>query len=64
MKRIAFLKHMKLHDCILLREGGKHSVYWNPDNLATSSVPRHREISDKLVRKICRDLAIPIPEHK
>ena len=27
----------------------------------TSSVPRHTEIVDKLARKICKDLGIPMP---
>jgi hypothetical protein len=26
-----------------------------------SAVPRHREIPDNLVKKICRDLGIPVP---
>lgn len=52
MKRRALLKHLKRHGCELLREGIRHSVYWNPANRMTSSVPRHPEIVDKLARKI------------
>ncbi len=59
MKRRALLKHLKKHGCQLLREGGKHSVYWNPTNGRLSTVPRHAEIADVLARKICRDLGIP-----
>jgi len=61
MKRHTLLKHLKRHGCGLLREGTKHSIYWNPANRRTSSVPRHREIVDKLAIKICRDLDIPTP---
>jgi mRNA interferase HicA len=61
MKRHALLKHLRQYGCELLREGKKHSVYWNPANRRTSSVPRHIEIVDKLARKICKDLGIPMP---
>lgn len=61
MKRRALLRHLRLYGCELLREGEKHSVYWNPTNRRTSSVPRHTEIVDKLARKICKDLGIPTP---
>lgn len=58
MKRRALLKHLKAQGCELFREGSKHSVYWNPANGKTSTVPRHREIKDLLAIKICRDLDI------
>jgi predicted RNA binding protein YcfA (HicA-like mRNA interferase family) len=61
MKRRALLKHLKQHACELLREGSRHSIYWNPANRRTTSVPRHREIVDKLAIKICKDLGIPKP---
>ncbi|MFQ6057510.1 MAG: type II toxin-antitoxin system HicA family toxin [Anaerolineae bacterium] len=61
MKRRALLKHLKRHGCELLREGARHSIYWNPANRRTTSVPRHREIVDKLAIKICIDLGIPKP---
>ncbi len=59
MKRHALLKHLREHGCELFREGANHSVYWNPKNQRTSAVPRHMEISDRLARKICKDLGIP-----
>ncbi|MBU0702848.1 MAG: type II toxin-antitoxin system HicA family toxin [Chloroflexi bacterium] len=61
MKRHALLKHLKRHGCELLREGSRHSIYWNPANRRTTSVPRHREIVDNLAIKICEDLDIPRP---
>lgn len=62
MKRRELLAHLAEHGCELLREGARHSVFWNPQNRATSTVPRHREIQEFLARKICRDLGIPAPE--
>ena len=61
MKRQALIRHLESHGCHLLREGGKHSVYANPENNRVSVVPRHREINEFLARKICRDLGIPEP---
>ena len=61
MKRRELLRHLQAHSCQLLREGGRHSIYWNPASSRTSSVPRHVEIHEFLARKICRDLDIPQP---
>ncbi len=61
MKRIDLIRHLDSHGCRLLRDKGKHSVYFNPANNQTSAVPRHRELNDFLVRKICRDLGIAEP---
>jgi mRNA interferase HicA len=61
VKRRDLIRHLEQHGCELLREGARHSIYWNPARRRTSSVPRHTEISDRLARKICRDLDIPEP---
>jgi mRNA interferase HicA len=62
MKRRDFLRHLAAHGCALLREGSRHSIYFNPGTGATSSLPRQTEINDFLARKICRDLGIPQPQ--
>ena len=54
MKRVDLIRHLEAHGCRLLREGGSHSVYLNPENRRASTVPRHREVNDFLARKICR----------
>ena len=59
MKRLDLIRHLELHGCALLREGGRHSVYVNRATRKSSTVPRHREINDYLARKICKDLEIP-----
>ncbi len=61
MKRADLVRHLEQHGCLLLREGGSHSVYVNRAARKTSTVPRHREINDYLARKICRDLEVPAP---
>ncbi|HLB12315.1 MAG TPA: type II toxin-antitoxin system HicA family toxin [Dehalococcoidia bacterium] len=61
MKRRDLVAHLERQGCRLLREGGKHTVYYNPRNRATSTVPRHREIDDHLALKICRDLDVSEP---
>ena len=61
MKRQELIRHVESHGCLLLREGGKHSIFFNPANNQTTAIPRHREIDDFLARKICRDLGIPEP---
>ena len=62
MKQRKLIRHLKDHGCEFLREGGKHTVYYNPSNQKTSTVPRHSEIVDALARKICKDLEVPFPE--
>lgn len=59
MKRRDLIRHLEAHGCAFLREGGNHTVYVNPSKRKVSTVPRHPEINEDLVRKICRDLEIP-----
>lgn len=62
MKRRKLLDHLISHGCILIREGARHTVFHNPENKKTSTVPRHQEVNNYLARKICRDLDIPPSE--
>ncbi len=59
MKRAEFLKHLREHGCVLVREGARHSWWRNSAQNKRSSVPRHTEVRDNLARKICKDLGIP-----
>lgn len=61
MKRVDLIKHLKFQGCDLVREGNRHSWWVNPAQNRRSAVPRHNEISDILVRKICKDLGIDPP---
>lgn len=58
MKRVDLLKLLKKNDCVLVREGAKHSLFFNTETRKSSTVPRHAEINDFLAKKICRDLGI------
>ncbi|MEK7179485.1 MAG: type II toxin-antitoxin system HicA family toxin [Patescibacteria group bacterium] len=61
MKRADFLRHLRTSGCEFVREGAKHSVFWNPGNDQVSTVPRHSEIKPFIARKICKDLGIRAP---
>jgi len=61
MKRKDVIRHLNENGCILKREGGSHSVFYNSANKKTSTVPRHNEVNDFLFRKICKDLDIKLP---
>jgi mRNA interferase HicA len=59
MKRNALLRHLRKYGCNLKREGSAHSLWINPLNGVVEAIPRHSEIPDKLVRKICKRLDVP-----
>jgi mRNA interferase HicA len=61
MKRLDLIRHLERHGCKFLREGGNHTIYVNSGQKKVSSVPRHREILEFTARKICKDLAVPLP---
>lgn len=59
MKRGDLLRHLQECGCELVREGSRHSWWWNPDQNRRSAIHRHQEIDDILAKKICKDLGIP-----
>ncbi|MBF0405339.1 MAG: type II toxin-antitoxin system HicA family toxin [Nitrospirota bacterium] len=58
MKRRDFIRYIERNRCELLREGGNHSIYVNIEERKLSTIPRHRDIDENLIRKICKDLGI------
>jgi mRNA interferase HicA len=46
MKRIDLIRLLKEMGCVLIRHGGKHDWYQNPDTKISQPVPRHREIKN------------------
>ncbi|MEA3476273.1 MAG: type II toxin-antitoxin system HicA family toxin [Candidatus Cloacimonadota bacterium] len=60
MKRNTLLRHLRRYGCYLKREGGSHSLWCNPNTGHIEAIPRHTEIPNKLARKICRSLSIPV----
>ncbi|HEX9961643.1 MAG TPA: type II toxin-antitoxin system HicA family toxin [Pyrinomonadaceae bacterium] len=59
MKRKDLIRYLHSQGCELLREGANHSWWRNPAQNKRSAVPRHTEVNDNLVKKICKDLGIP-----
>ncbi len=59
MKQAKLIAYLEEQGCWFEREGSRHSLYFNPVNEQSTTVPRHREISDRLAEKICKDLGIP-----
>lgn len=61
MNRRELLVHLRLHGCVLIREGGSHSIWGHPVTMRQTSVPRHREVLSYTAIQICRQLGIPDP---
>jgi len=62
MKRKDLIRHLRKNGCVFIREGARHSVFFNPSIKKLSTVPRHVEIDNFLTKKICRDLGVKSPE--
>ena len=58
MKLKELIRHLHANGCEFDREGSRHSWWYNPKLNKRSAVPRHKEIRDVLVKKICKDLGI------
>ncbi len=43
MKRLDFIKHLRVEGCSLIREGARHSWWGNLNKNTRSSVPRTRK---------------------
>lgn len=56
MKRVDLIKALEGAGCVLVRHGGKHDWYRNPQTGVSQPVPRHREIKESLARHILRML--------
>jgi predicted RNA binding protein YcfA (HicA-like mRNA interferase family) len=61
MKRRDLLRHLQQHGCRFVREGSDHSIWENPAAQRRSAVPRHREIPEYTVKRICKQLGITSP---
>jgi mRNA interferase HicA len=54
MKRRDLIKKLEKIGCILLRHGGKHDWYHNPETKISQPVPRHKEINEYLANHILK----------
>jgi len=50
MKRRDLINELEKIGCILIRHGGKHDWYQNPETKISQPVPRHREINEYLAK--------------
>ena len=56
MKRRELVREIAAMGCILIRHGGRHDWYQNPNTQVCQPMPRHAEIKDHLARHILRKL--------
>ena len=56
MKRHDLIAQLEQAGCYLIRRGGKHDIYHNQDTGKTEPIPRHREINERLAKKIIKSL--------
>ncbi len=54
-------RHLTEHGCVVVREGGNHTLWRNPLAGKVAPVPRHKEIKEGTIRAICRQLEINRP---
>ena len=64
MKRRDLISHLTAHGCVLDREGGNHSFWWNPATNRKAAVPRHTEVNNNTAKQLCREFGIPPPTKK
>ncbi len=61
MKLVDLERYLRQQGCALYREGGAHTIWFNPRCRKIASVPRHPEIREGTVRAICKQLELPQP---
>ncbi|MBW1660270.1 MAG: type II toxin-antitoxin system HicA family toxin [Deltaproteobacteria bacterium] len=59
MKRKDLIRTLEKIGCILIRHGGKHDWYQNPETKISQPIPRHREINETLAKHIIKMLKSP-----
>ena len=62
MKRVVLLRRIADEGAVFVRHGADHDVYRNVITGVMESIPRHREISERLAIKIIRRLSSPSPQ--
>jgi mRNA interferase HicA len=56
MKRVDLIRSIEQCGCVLVRHGARHDWYRNPVTGVAQPIPRHREIKERLARRIIRML--------
>jgi hypothetical protein len=64
LTRRALVRHLLQSGCAFLREGGNHSVCFNPATEESAAVPRHNEIKPQVAKAICKALSVKPPKER
>ncbi|MFU8789349.1 MAG: type II toxin-antitoxin system HicA family toxin [Methylobacter sp.] len=56
MNRRDLIKALEKMGCVLVRNGGRHDWYTNPQTKQSQPVPRHNEINENLAKSIIKKL--------
>ena len=64
MKKTRLVRYLVSHGCFQYRQGSDHEFWCSADGQRKAAVPRHVEIKTPTMRRICRDLGIPVPPEK
>jgi mRNA interferase HicA len=64
VKRVDLVKRITKLGCKLIRHGGKHDWYQNPETGVSQPLPRHREINESLAKSILKKLGESTPEQE
>jgi mRNA interferase HicA len=57
MKRKDLIREIEDMGCMLIRHGGKHDWYQNPETKISQPIPRHKEINEYLAKHIIKMLS-------
>jgi len=57
VKRRDLIKKIEAEGGVLIRHGGQHDWYQNPETKVCQPVPRHNAINENLARSILRKLS-------
>lgn len=60
MKRRDLVRRLERAGCVLVRHGGAHDWYTNPETRQSQPVPRHAEVNEWLARSILRKLGVAL----
>ena len=62
MKLKDVIRHLEERHCVFMGQGGNHTIYKNVETGKMTSIPRHRDVKENLVKKICDDLGVGGPQ--
>ncbi len=64
MKKKRLVRYLVSQGCFQYRQGSDHEFWRSADGQCGAALPRHAEIKTPTMRRICRELGIPVPPEK